>query len=206
MKNKYVITIGRQLASGGKIIGGLLSKELNIPCYDKELITIASQESGLGKEFFEQMDEKVKHSFFSSFYGFRSGYMGSDAGNYLRHETLFKIQSEVMQNLAEKESCVFVGRCADYILREHPNLISVFISADIEDRKERLIALEAIKEKDAEAYLQQIDKKRSGYYNFYSNKKWGEATSYDLCINSSKLGLDKTAEFILDYIKRRIEI
>ncbi len=135
---KYVITIGRQLGSGGKQLGELLSERLGIPCYDKELIQLASRESGLGKEFFEKVDEKSSYGFFSNLFGFRSGYVGDNSGNYLANETLFKIQSDVIKKLAEKESCIFVGRCADYILRNHPHHINVFICADIKDRIQRL--------------------------------------------------------------------
>ncbi|MDL2243248.1 cytidylate kinase-like family protein [Bacteroidales bacterium OttesenSCG-928-J19] len=199
--NNYIITIGRQLGSGGKSIGEALSKELGIPCYDKELLSLASKESGLGKEYFEQMDEKESRSFFGSLMGFRSGYMGSSQNNYLSNETLFKIQSDTIRELAQKGSCIFVGRCADYILREHPHLISVFITADPDDRITRIAHDNSISKQEAETLIEKTDKKRASYYNYYSNKVWGLASSYDLCINSSILGLEKTTEFILEFVK-----
>jgi cytidylate kinase len=201
MKQNYAITIGRQLGSGGKRIGELLSRRLGISCYDKELILLASRESGLGKEFFEKADEKSSYSFFSNFYGFRSGYMGNNTGNYLCNETLFKIQSDVVRELAEKESCIFVGRCADYILRNHPHCLKVFISADMKDRVERVIREEKITEKEAKNFIEQIDKKRAGYYNYYSNKVWGMATSYDLCVNSSVFSIEEICSILEEYVK-----
>ncbi|MDR2627390.1 MAG: cytidylate kinase-like family protein [Dysgonamonadaceae bacterium] len=198
----FIVTIGRQLGSGGKIIGGLLSKSLNIPCYDKELIQLASRESGLGREFFEKADENDTFSLFGSFFSARSGFMGDNSYNYLCNETLFKIQSDVIRDLAGKESCIFVGRCADYILRDHPRSVHIFIHADEKDRIRRVSSGNNITEKEAKALIEQTDKKRSGYYNYYSNKIWGMSTSYDLSINSSVLGIDATAVFLEELIKR----
>jgi cytidylate kinase len=196
----YLITIGRQLGCGGKQIGELLSQQLGIPCYDKELIHLASLESGLGKEFFEKVDEKSSYGFFSNYFGFRSGYVGNNAGNYLCNETLFKIQSDVIKQLAEKESCIFVGRCADYILRNHPQCLNVFISANKQDRMHRICESQQVTEKEALTLMEQTDKKRAGYYNYYSNKVWGMATSYHLCINSSVFGMDKIIALMEEYI------
>jgi cytidylate kinase len=200
--DNYVITIGRQLGSGGKLIGELLSQKLGIPCYDKELIHLASRESGLGKEFFEKIDEKSSHSFFGNFFGFRSGYMGDNSGNYLCNETLFKIQSDVIKVLAEKESCIFVGRCADYILRNHPRCLTIFVTADTGDRIRRVSQNEPIAEKETRILIEQADKRRACYYNYYSNREWGKATSYDLCINSSVFGIDAIVLLIEAYIKK----
>ena len=202
MDTNYIITIGRQLGSGGKKIGEILSENLGIPCYDKELIQLASQESGLGKEFFEEMDEKSQHRFFSNFFQFRSGVVGNITSNYLQNETLFKIQSDVIRSLAEKESCIFVGRCADYILRENPKCLYIFISADLDDRIQHISQDMQINKKEALNLINEMDKKRAGYYNYYSNKTWGVSTSYHLCINSSLLGITETANFILSYFER----
>jgi cytidylate kinase len=202
--DNFIITIGRQLGSGGKQLGELLSKRLAIPCYDKELIQLASRESGLGKELFEKADEKSSFSFFGHYFGYRSGYMGYNTNNYLCNETLFKIQSDVIKNLAEKESCIFVGRCADYILRTHPRLLSLFICASPSDRLQRVAEDHKLSEKEAETMIEQTDKKRSAYYNYYSNKIWSMATSYDFCFNSSVLSLDEIASFIEDFVKKQI--
>ena len=202
MNTNFIITIGRQLGSGGKKIGEILSQKLSIPCYDKELIQLASQESGLGVEFFEKMDEKSRHRFFSTFFQFRSGTMENTTTNYLQNEILFKIQSDVIRSLAERESCIFVGRCADYILRENPRCLNIFISADLEDRIRHISQTMQIEEKEASNLVNEMDKKRAGYYNYYSNKIWGMSTSYHLCINSSLLGIEETADFILSYFEK----
>ena len=200
---RYVITIGRQLGSGGKSIGLQLSQRLGISCYDKELIKLASRESGLGKEFFEEIDEKSSFSFFGKYFGLRSGFMGYGEVNYLCNETLFKIQSDVIRNLAEKESCIFIGRCADYILRDLPNCMNIFVSASSNDRIKRLTQNEKFSEKEAQELIEQNDRKRSSYYNFYSNKEWGMATSYDLCFNSSFLSIEEIVELIEEQVNRK---
>lgn len=200
---KYFLTVGRQLGSGGKSIGSLLSQRLNIPCYDKELIQLASQESGLGREFFEKIDEKSSYSFWGKYFGFRTGLMGYSEINYLCNETLFKIQSDVIRELAEKESGIFIGRCADYILRDFPNCLKIFISADTKDRIRRIMQDEKLTEKEAEDYIEQCDKKRSSYYNYYSNKVWGMASSYDLCFNSSFLSIEEIVGLIEEQVKRK---
>ena len=198
----YVITIGRQLGSGGKQLGEQLSHRLAIPCYDKELIQLASHKSGLDKEFFEKMDEKSRFSFFGSYFGFRSGYIVGGANNYLSNETLFSIQSDVILQLAEKESCVFVGRCADYILRDHPRRFSIFISANLNDRIRRIVENQQISEKKALDLIELTDKKRADYYNFYSNKIWGMAGSYDLCVNSSVFSMEEIVELVLGFVRK----
>jgi len=203
---KFVITIGRQLGSGGKQIGEHLARSLGIACYDKELINLASKESGLGAEFFERADEKSSYSILGHFFGFRSGFIGNSGANYLCNEMLFKIQSDVIRQIAEKESCIFVGRCADYILRDHPRCLKIFITAETEDRIARLCGLEKISDKDAKTLIEQADRRRSAYYNYYSNKTWGAAASYDLCINSSILGVEQTAEFIEKVCRAHIAI
>lgn len=202
---KYVITIGRQLGSGGKLTGELLSRKLGIPCYDKELIQIASMESGLGREFFEKADEKNSISILGNYISFRSGFMGNTAINYLSNETLFKIQSDVIRNLAEKESCIFVGRCADYILRNCRHCLKIFICADMPDRIQRICADCRISEKEAKTRIEQTDKKRASYYNYFSNKTWGAAVSYDMCFNSSVLGIENIVDIVEDFVKKNLE-
>jgi cytidylate kinase len=201
MEEKYAITIGRQLGSGGKLAGDLLSKKLSIPCYDKELIHLASGESGLGKEFFEKADEKTGISILGNYLSFRSGFMGNSETNYLSNETLFKIQSDVIRKLAEKESCIFVGRCADYILRNQKHCLKIFICADMPDRIQRLCSYNSISEKEAKTLIEQTDKRRAAYYNYFSNKAWGMATSYDICINSSVFGIENIVAFVENYME-----
>lgn len=192
-----IINIGRQFGSGGHLIGENLAKQLGYAFYDKELITLASKESGLGKEFFEQADEKTKFGFSGGFLGLRTGIsVDSFLQNYLSNETLFKIQSDVIRELAEKQSCVFVGRCADYILRDHPNCINIFITANTDDRIKRVSERQQLESDKIPDLLEKTDKKRAGYYNYYTNKTWGSAASYHFCINSSLLGIEKTVALI----------
>jgi cytidylate kinase len=204
MNEIFVVTIGRQLGSGGRQIGEKLASRLGISFYDKELIQIASQESGLGKEFFEQADEKKGHSFFMGLVGI-DGFPGDEfyASNYLSNETLFAIQSDVIRKLAEQNSAVFVGRCADYVLKDYPRCMNVFISSDMDDRIKRIAEIRQLPEKKAKDIIEKTDKQRAGYYNYYSNKVWGMAASYHLCINSSCLGIDESVNFIHQAVKQK---
>lgn len=203
MKDNYIINIGRQFGSGGRLIGGELAKKLGISFYDKELISIASKESGLGKEFFEGADEKKRPSF-SGLFGLRTNVVGSEFFNsYLSNETLFKIQSDVIRELAEKGSCVFVGRCADYILRDNPRCLNIFITGDTDDKVKRVAIRQGLPEDKIEDLLEKTDKNRAGYYNYYTNKTWGAADSYHICINSSVLGIDGTVDLIVEILKQR---
>ena len=194
--NKFVITIGRQLGSGGKEIGAELSRRLGIPCYDRELIQMASQESGLGSDFFDRADEKKFR-----FINIEEGY----AHNYLGGEYLFKIQSDVIRHIANEQSSIFVGRCADYILREHPHLISVFISARLQERIQRICDHHRLPAAKAKELIERADKKRAAYYNYYTNKMWGVAASYHLCINSSVLGIAGTAGYIQRFVEEAVQ-
>ncbi|MEN6619272.1 MAG: cytidylate kinase-like family protein [Rikenellaceae bacterium] len=204
MDEFFFINIGRQFGSGGRLIGEMLAAELGISFYDKELIQIASQESGLGKEFFEQVDEKERHSLFGGLLGLRSSLVDEIYSNYyLSSETLFKIQSDVIRELAGQKSCLFVGRCADYVLSEKPRCLNVFISADIEDRIKRIADIQQLSETKVKDFIEKTDKKRAGYYNYYSNKVWGAAESYHLCINSSVLGIDGTVTFIRQFAEKK---
>jgi len=204
----FVVNIGRQLGSGGREIGMLVAKKLNIAYYDKELILIASKESGLGKEIFEQADEKKStFKFGKNFWGGGNSLSNYYVSNYLHGESLFKIQSDVIKGLAAKQSCLFVGRCADYVLRNHPHCINIFISADADTRINRLIYRQIIESPErAQDLISKTDKKRAQYYNYYTNKEWGMASSYHLCIDSSILGVEKTADFIIAFVKEKLGI
>ena len=204
MTGNFAITIGRQLGSGGREIGKKIAEDLGIAFYDKELLQIASRESGLGKEFFEEMDEKKSHSIFGGLLNLQNTFSDEFYTNYyLSNETLFKIQSDVIRNLAEKESCLFLGRCADYVLKDSPRCLNIFISADPEERIRRTAALRQVSEAKARDIIIKTDKKRAEYYRFYSNKTWGAAESYHLCINSSALGIEETAAFLLRFIRQK---
>ena len=207
MNKNYVITIGRQLGSGGRLIGEKLAAQLGISFYDKELLHIAAQESGLGKEYFEQADEKKSYSIFGGLFGLRGTIAEEPFSTYyLNNETLFKIQSDVIRKLAEKESCLFVGRCADYVLADNPRCLNLFIIADMKDRIKRVAELQKITAEKAGDYIEKTDKKRAGYYNYFSNKIWGAAESYHLCINSSILGIDETVKLIRHFAEKKFNL
>ncbi len=207
MKENFVITIGRQPGSGGREIGQKVSARLGISFYDKELIRLASKESGLKEEFFEKIDEKKRFSLFGGLLGLRGSATDDVYLNYyLTNETLFKIQSDVIRALAQKKSCLFVGRCADYVLKDHPRCLNIFINADIGDRIERIIKNQNLPEKKAMEYIKKTDRKREGYYNYFSSKVWGVAESYHLCVNSSVLGIDETVTFICRFAEKRFEL
>ena len=197
MSGSYVINIGRQLGSGGKEIGEKLAARLGIDFYDKELINLASEESGLCREFFEKADEKASQGIIGGLFGMRFPFI-SDA--------LFKVQSDVIRHLAAEKSCVFVGRCADYILREHPRCVNVFISASKEDRIARLCQIHHIDEEAAEEMMEKADKKRSEYYNYYSYKTWGAAATYHLCVDSSSLGIEETVRFVEEFVVKKLKL
>lgn len=204
MVQRYVITIGRQLGSGGREIGQKLSARLGIAFYDKELIRIASRESGLKEEFFERVDEQKHFSLFPGVLGLRTSINDDLFSNYyLSNESLFRIQSDIMRRLAGEGPCIFVGRCADYIMKEERNCLNIFISADAGDRIRRIAASHKISEHKAREMIERTDKGRSSYYNYFSGKTWGAAESYHLCINSSLLGIDETVRLISNVAELR---
>ena len=200
----YVITIGRQLGSGGRRIGHLLAEKLGIKYFDREILTIAAHESGYDEAIFARKDEKK--GFISHAWHSLSPIIG--AGDYyvnqLSDEKLFKLQSDAIRKAAAKESCLFIGRAADYVLRDHAQLVSVFISADLEERVRCICKRRNLTEKQARRLLESVDNKRADFYNFYSPKTWGEAASYDLCINSGFLGYEGTAEVLCHFVEQRL--
>ena len=209
MNEKFVINIGRQLGSGGKAVGERLAERFGIPVYDKRLIKMAAEHSGFGQEFFEKADEKPAKGFFATLLGYlRSPFAGDDAiyNNPLSHDALFKMQSDVIRQLAERESCIFVGRCADYILRDHPRTVNIFIAAGRAERIERLCRLHGIAPGEAESLMDRTDARRAAYYNYYSSGTWGMAETYDLCIDSSVLGIDGTTGFVLEFVERKLGV
>ena len=208
MESHLIITIGRQIGAGGLGVARLLSQEFGLKVYDKELLAAVARESGLDEACFEKRDEKSSRGVLGALQGFRSMFgMYNRAGTdtVMNEDKLFQIQSEVMRSIAAKEDCIIVGRCADYILRDEPRLMSVFISASLDSRVKRIMAGEHLSEEDARRYVEQGDRKRAAYYNYYTFKKWGDSASYDLCIDSSKLDddIDKVVDLIKYYMKQR---
>ena len=202
---KFVITIGRQFGSGGRSIGEKLAKKLGVNFYDKELISIAAKESGMNPEVFEGVDEKATNSLLYSLsmgmYSFGSGF--PTMGDLPVNDKLYLLQHKIIKELASKENCVIVGRCADYILRDNPNTVNVFIHASMAYRKEQSIQKHGIDPARAEHIINKTDKNRANYYSFYSGQKWGMTENYDLCIDSSKLSEDKIVDLIAEYVHMR---
>ncbi|WP_295939208.1 AAA family ATPase [uncultured Alistipes sp.] len=210
MEDKFVINIGRQLGSGGRSVGEALAARLGIGYYDKQLINLAAERSGISPEIFEQADEKESsRSVITTLFEYlRAPFINDDSlsGNLLHRDALFKIQSDVIRDVASRESCIFVGRCADYILRDHPRSVNLFIVGDRADRSERICGHLGITPAEAESMMDRTDSLRASYYNYYSNGRWGEAATYHLCINSSQLGIDGTTDFILEYVARKLGV
>lgn len=207
MDKNFVINIGRQLGSGGREVGEKLAARLGIRFYDKELIQLASEESGLCREFFERADEKASQGIIGGLFGMRFPFISDGAmpaSNCLSNDALFKVQSDVIRKLAERDSCLFVGRCADYILRDHPRCVNIFISCSREGRIARLCRLHNISADEAEEMMDKADKRRAEYYNYYSYKTWGAASTYHLCIDSSVLGMDATVDFAEEFVRRKL--
>lgn len=196
---KLIINVGRQFGSGGKLVALALGKKLGIPVYDQELISKAAEQSGFSKELFAKSDEKRNLLALSSFI-VDVGRFGS-ADNYVSDNQLFVIQSNVIRSIADKGSAIFIGRCADYILRDRPCL-DVFISASDEVRIKRVAERMGITPEQAESLMQKKDRTRETYYNYFTFGNWGVASNYDLCVDSSVLGIDGTADMIIDFCHR----
>jgi len=198
MYGNTVITIGRKFGSGGHEIGKRLAKRLGIKFYDKELITMASEISGLSKDIFETHDEKPFNTFF---YSLALGEHHGIGRAQPLNQKVFLAQFETIKKLAETESCVIVGRCADYALKDYKNTTKVFIYSDFIDRVRRVSTYDGISEEKASEKVIKADKKRANYYNYYSDTKWGDASSYDITINASRLGLDGAVELLAKYLE-----
>lgn len=192
-----IITIGRQHGSSGREIARLLAEKLNYKCYDKEIVDEAANHSDFSRDLIDAFDEKRM----SAFILHACGYGLNE--NFRLNMQVVSAQFEAMRNIAEKGNCIFVGRCADYILRDHDDLISVFILGDMDERLKCLERRQGLDEVEARKKIKEVDKDRSSFYRYYSDQTWGDAQNYDMCINSSKLGVEGTVQVILDYIKAR---
>lgn len=199
-----VITIARQFGSGGHEIGEKVAEKLQIPFHDKALIAMAAKESGFSEEVFADVDEKATSSLLYSMVMGSYAYGGRIAGiNEMPiNDKLFIIQSDIIKKAAAEGPCVVIGRCADYILREHPNTLNVFIHADKTQRVERILEKNDIEKKKASDYVSKKDKQRANYYNFYSNNRWDELMNYDLTIDTSRFTLDESVDLLIEAAKK----
>ena len=207
MKTNTIITIGREFGSAGREIGYKVAKEFGIKLYDKEMLARAAKESGICEEIFESHDEKPTSSFLYSLVmdTYSMGYSGNTYTDMPINHKIFLAQFDTIKKLADQESCVIVGRCADYALADYPETVSVFICADEADKIERIKELHNVNDAKARDIMIKLDKKRSSYYNYYASKRWGDSRSYDLCINSSAVGIDGAVKIILEFAKLKQE-
>ena len=197
-----IITIGRQFGSAGREIGEKVAEYFGIKCYDKELLTRAAQESGFCEEMLKNHDERPTNSFLYNLVmdTYTFGYNSSSFVDMPISHKVFMAQFDTIKKIAEEEPCVIVGRCADYALQEFKNCLNIFIYADEKSKIRRIMEKYDISDDKAKDMMIKKDKQRQSYYNYYSTKKWGRADSYDLCINSSVLGIDGTVKLITQYI------
>ena len=204
MKN-VVITIARHFGSGGKTIGKMLSEDLGISYYEHEIIEMASEESGIAEELFNQADEKLKRTplFFGKSHSgeYKGKLIAPDSDEFVSDHNLFNYQAKIIRELAGKESCVIIGRCSNYILKDYPNVLRVFIHADWDFRMEKAAEKLSMSQKEIEKFLQKDDKRKDEYYRRFTGEEWKDATQYDLCLDSSKLGYEKCIEEIENQLK-----
>lgn len=198
-----IINVGRQLGSGGHDIGRMLALDFQAKYYDKEIMNLAAKESGFSEKFFEQNDEKK--GFFKGLFNVQTSHFsgGSMYKTNFSQESLFQFQSDAIRKAAREASCVFVGRCADYVLRDFDNVVNIFVTASLDYRIEQIMNKQHLDRDAARKYIEQKESSRAAYYNYYTGKKWGYAESYDLCIDSSVLGLVETEKLIAQFIRKR---
>ena len=200
--DNYVITIARSYGSGGRTMGKMLAEELGIDCYDLDLLKLASEDSGINEALFGESDEKLKgRNIFKIVKGVYTGHVsapGSD--DFLSKENLFNYQAKVIKELADTTSCIIIGRCADYILKDYDNVIKLFFYAPLEDCVKRVKETYGTSEKDILKKINKIDKERAEYYEYYTGHKWNDARNYDMCLNTSSLSYEKYKEMVKAYI------
>lgn len=203
--DNIVITINRQYGSGGRTVGEMLAKKMNIHYYDNELTKLASDESGINESLFKNVDEKLANTPF--FRLSKSAYKGKlippDSDEFTSTENLFNYQAKIIRELAQEQSCVIMGRCANYVLRDYPNVLSVFVHAPKDFCMKQAAKKHSMSTKELEKYIIKTDKNRAGYFKYFTGMEWTDARNYDLCLDSSKLGFERCVEEIIAYMKVR---
>lgn len=200
-----VVTIARQYGSGGKTVGKMLAKEMGIPWYSRDILKMASEESGISEQLFMQFDEKLKSSLFKRISPdiYTGELIPPESSDFVSAKNLFNYQAEVIKKLAKTESCVIVGRAADFVLKDYPNVVSVFVHGSEEFNLARAMEQNSMTEEEMKKFIAKTDKYRADFYKHYTGREWTDARNYDLCLNSSKLGFEKCVEEIRAYIKVR---
>ena len=199
---KFVVTIERGFGSGGRTVGKLLAKRLDVNYYNDELIRLASEESGINLELFGKADERVKVNLFKRYnrsYG--EHLIPPDSADFVSNNNLFNYQAKIIRDLGESQNCIIIGRCADHILRNNDKVIRLFFYADEEASVKNVIDIYGVSPKVAKAKIESIDKSRATYYKYYTGKEWDDVNNYDLCINTTKLGFEKSVDAVIAYMK-----
>ena len=200
-----IINVGRQVGAGGQEIGRMLAQDFDAKFYDRELLNLAAKESGFSEKIFKQNDEKK--GFIKGLFNVQTPHLvgGNLYGTSFSQESLFQFQSDAIRKAASEGSCVFLGRCADYILRDFENVVNVFITASMDFRVKLVSKVKELDAGHARKLIEQVESRREQYYNYYTGKKWGAAESYDLCIDASILGLEETEKLIAEFIRKKLE-
>jgi len=198
-----IINVGRQVGAGGQEIGRMLAQDFEAKFYDRELLNLAAKESGFSEKFFKQNDEKK--GFLRGLLNVQSPHLtgGSMYGSKFSQDSLFQFQSDAIRKAANEGSCVFLGRCADYVLRDFENVVNIFITASMDFRVDIVSKVKELDADHARKLIEQVESRRAQYYNYYTGKKWGAAESYDLCVDASLLGFQATEKLIADFIRQR---
>jgi len=199
LEHRTIVAINRQYGSGGREIGTKVAQELGIAYYDKELIARAVKESGIAEEFFEENSEQIRNPM-AFLFSFPAGGGGEDSLPV--SDRVFLAQSRIVRDAADEGSCVIIGHCADYVLEDRDDVVTVFIHGDWQTRVQRVAARNSLTEAEAVARIKRIDKERETHYQHYTDRKWGRVTDYDLTLDSSRLGVDGSVALILDYLRR----
>ena len=203
MEKHVVITIARQYGSGGKTIAAMLAKKLGINCYSSQILRMASEDSGINEKLFGMSDEKLRKApwFKTLSRPYDGELLAPEDKDFIKDDNLFNYQAKIIRELAGKESCVIIGRCSNYILKDYPNVLRVFIHADWDFRMEKAAEKLSMSQKEIEKFLQKDDKRKDEYYRRFTGEEWKDATQYDLCLDSSKLGYEKCIEEIENQLK-----
>lgn len=188
-----IVTIGREFGSGGRTIGRLLAQRRGVPCYDREILEEISEKSGFAQQYIEEMGEYTQPGFLSGLFSNRFYYQGQS-----NEDIIWLYQRQLIQELAERESCVIVGRCADYILQDRKDVLRVFIHADLEFRARRIVDVYGQREAAPEQRLREKDRRRAAYYQFYTDMHWGDARNYHVSLDVSKLGFERCVDLLSD--------
>lgn len=199
--SKFTVTITREFGSGGRTIGKMLAERLGVPYYDKDLIKLASEESGIHEDLFSRADESKRATFFKKYDGsLGEKLISPESGEFTSDDNLFNYQAKVIKQLSDRETCVIVGRCADHVLHDRENVLRVFTHASMPFCIEKVVELYGLSEKEAERQIERINRARATYYRYYTGKEWDNARNYDLCLNTEELGFERCVDIIEHYI------